>query len=172
CSRSSPLALGAPLQERPVNRTLTPRRRLAPRATGRVSFGCIRPIPAERGTGPMPSSTTSTTAMREPLAMSKDVFPNRIQPRPGPDPLALFLLGAAIPIPRIAAPAHAQNRPWCAYYDGHFGGASNCGFSTYEQCLATISGIGGWCQPNTTYVPPPGRHRHYRPIRTESSPPL
>src|SRR5262249_50712638 len=105
------------------------------------------------GTGPMPSSTTSTTAMREPLAM---------QPRPGPDPLALFLLGAAITITAIGAPAHAQNRPWCAYYDGHFGGASNCGFSTYEQCLATISGS-GWCPPNPPRGPPPGRHRHYRP---------
>ena len=61
---------------------------------------------------------------------------------------------------------HAGARRWCrgAFYNGRFGGASNCGFHTYEQCLATISGIGGWCQPNTTYVPPPpGRHRHNRP---------
>jgi Protein of unknown function (DUF3551) len=63
----------------------------------------------------------------------------------------------------FAVPAHAQNRPWCAYYNGaQFGGASNCGFSTYQQCLATISGIGGWCQPNTTYVPPPASSRSRR----------
>ena len=30
----------------------------------------------------------------------------------------------------------------------------NCGFNTFEQCLATISGIGGTCQQNTLYEPP------------------
>jgi uncharacterized protein DUF3551 len=55
-----------------------------------------------------------------------------------------------------------SRRSFIAFYDGHFGGASNCGFGTYEQCLATISGVGGWCQPNTMYVPPPARHRRYR----------
>jgi Protein of unknown function (DUF3551) len=75
---------------------------------------------------------------------------------------ALFLLGVMVAAPAIATPAHAQGRAWCAYYNGHFGGASNCGFYTYQQCLATISGIGGWCQPNTTYVPPPARHRRDR----------
>jgi Protein of unknown function (DUF3551) len=33
--------------------------------------------------------------------------------------------------------------PWCANYGGRFGGASNCGFSTWNQCMATVSGIGG-----------------------------
>jgi Protein of unknown function (DUF3551) len=75
---------------------------------------------------------------------------------------ALSLFGVLFVAAAISTPAHAQNRPWCAFYSGHFGGATNCGFSTYEQCLATISGVGGWCQPNTMYVPPPGRHRHYR----------
>ncbi len=74
---------------------------------------------------------------------------------------ALSLLGALIVAATIGKPAHADG-PWCAYYDGHFGGASNCGFHTYAQCLATISGVGGWCQPNTMYVPPPAQHRRYR----------
>lgn len=34
---------------------------------------------------------------------------------------------------------------WCAYYRT---GSTNCGFSTLQQCRATISGIGGYCQPN------------------------
>ena len=76
---------------------------------------------------------------------------------------AFSLLGILIAMAAIGTPAHADD-PWCAFYNGRFGGASNCGFHTYEQCLATISGIGGWCQPNTTYEPPPpGRHRHNRP---------
>ena len=42
-------------------------------------------------------------------------------------------------------PAEAQNYPWCAYYDGSFGG-TNCGFTTFQQCLDTVSGIGGFCE--------------------------
>jgi hypothetical protein len=44
-----------------------------------------------------------------------------------------------------ATPASAQGA-WCAYYGT--GGASNCGFYTYEQCRAAISGIGGKCLPS------------------------
>ncbi len=74
---------------------------------------------------------------------------------------ALSLAGAVVVAAAIAAPAHADG-PWCAYYSGFRSGATNCGFHTYEQCLATVSGIGGSCGPNTMYVPPPGRRRHYR----------
>ena len=42
--------------------------------------------------------------------------------------------------------------PWCAYSDDA-GGASNCGFLTIEQCRATVSGIGGFCEPNQFYTP-------------------
>jgi hypothetical protein len=31
------------------------------------------------------------------------------------------------------------------------GGGRNCGFSTLEQCRATVSGIGGSCEPNLFY---------------------
>jgi Protein of unknown function (DUF3551) len=42
--------------------------------------------------------------------------------------------------------------PWCAQYGGgEEGGGRNCGFSTLEQCRATISGIGGFCEPNLFY---------------------
>jgi Protein of unknown function (DUF3551) len=47
--------------------------------------------------------------------------------------------------------AQAREYPWCAYY-GLFGSeATNCGFNTLAQCRATISGIGGSCQPNPAY---------------------
>jgi hypothetical protein len=49
--------------------------------------------------------------------------------------------------------AMAQNYPWCAQY-GIRGGPRNCGFSTYQQCMATIRGLGGYCQQNFMYVPP------------------
>ena len=44
------------------------------------------------------------------------------------------------------AAAHAEGS-WCAQYSGRAGG-SNCGFHSFAQCRATVSGIGGFCQPN------------------------
>jgi hypothetical protein len=39
----------------------------------------------------------------------------------------------------------ARAQPWCAYYDAY---TYNCGFYTFEQCLATVSGVGGVCRRN------------------------
>jgi Protein of unknown function (DUF3551) len=71
--------------------------------------------------------------------------------------LLLFILGISVGIIGIGNPAQAQNYPWCAYYNGKFGG-TNCGFTTFQQCLDTVSGIGGFCQQNNLYQPPPGPH--------------
>ena len=38
--------------------------------------------------------------------------------------------------------------PWCAYYRT---GGTNCGFYSFEQCIATISGAGGYCGQNSNY---------------------
>jgi hypothetical protein len=55
----------------------------------------------------------------------------------------------------IAAPAAADPYKWCAVYGGSGGGGgTNCGFLTLEQCRATVSGIGGMCQPNVFYTGP------------------
>jgi hypothetical protein len=64
------------------------------------------------------------------------------------------LLLAAIALPAVPADAQqATYYPWCANYSGGSdgGGGSNCGFSTIEQCRATVSGIGGFCEPNSFY---------------------
>jgi len=54
----------------------------------------------------------------------------------------------------FGSPAQAQNYPWCAIYD--VGDAAyNCGFVSREQCMATVRGIGGFCNANTQYIPPP-----------------
>ena len=55
-----------------------------------------------------------------------------------------------------SAPAQAQEYPWCARYDWT---TSNCGFVSFQQCLATIQGIGGRCEQNPRYVPPPQRRK-------------
>jgi hypothetical protein len=35
--------------------------------------------------------------------------------------------------------------PWCAWYDAS---TYNCGFYSFEQCMETVRGAGGWCRPN------------------------
>ena len=64
----------------------------------------------------------------------------------------------------LTSPARAEViYPWCAYYGGRGMEATNCGFVTREQCMATISGIGGFCEPNPAYHGPgkkPYRRRH------------
>jgi hypothetical protein len=42
--------------------------------------------------------------------------------------------------------AHADGT-WCAQY-GSPGGGTNCGFYSFQQCRATVSGIGGFCMRN------------------------
>src|SRR5262245_63688459 len=74
--------------------------------------------------------------------------------------LMLALIAAAL---TLATTANAQNDPWCAIYSGGaVGGGTNCGFVSFEQCMATASGLGSFCYRNTQYVPPPGPHSQRR----------
>jgi hypothetical protein len=71
--------------------------------------------------------------------------------------IPLATLALAVPA-FCATPASAYEKPydpypWCAVYGGDAGGASNCGFTTWDQCMATVSGIGGFCEPNQFYNP-------------------
>ena len=55
---------------------------------------------------------------------------------------ALLALAAALP---AATPADANSSAtrYCAKYKG---GAENCGFYSFNQCLAALSGNGGICE--------------------------
>jgi hypothetical protein len=44
-----------------------------------------------------------------------------------------------------AGGGRAQAAAWCAYYDDQ---STNCGFDTFAQCEADISGVGGMCSRN------------------------
>lgn len=67
-----------------------------------------------------------------------------------------LMLGIVLATVGFGLRAEAQNYPWCATYSMGMGGSQNCGFVTYEQCQATVSGIGGFCDRNTQYVPSAG----------------
>jgi len=73
---------------------------------------------------------------------------------------ALAILAA---MPALSTAVRAQNNPWCAQYSGGpLGGAMNCGFVSFQQCLATVSGIGGFCVRNALYQPSGPHRRHSR----------
>ena len=64
--------------------------------------------------------------------------------------VALLVQGGAMK-PAAAAIVY----PWCAYYAGaDSGSAPSCGSSTYEQCMATVSGQAGYCARNPSYPEP------------------
>ena len=67
--------------------------------------------------------------------------------------ILLFVLAIFAVSTGIGTRAQAEEYPWCAILN--MGDASyNCGFETREQCMVSVSGIGGWCQPNTLYQAP------------------
>jgi hypothetical protein len=67
--------------------------------------------------------------------------------------ILVFVLAIFVVTAGIGTQAMAQNYPWCAIYD--VGDAVyNCGFVNREQCMTTVSGIGGFCEPNTQYQAP------------------
>ena len=64
-----------------------------------------------------------------------------------------FLLALLMLIAFSASESRAETYRWCAIYGASMGyEATNCGFVTYQQCLDTISGIGGSCQENPRYT--------------------
>ena len=72
----------------------------------------------------------------------------------------LFAFAVVVAATAIGTRAQAQNYPWCAQYSGTMGGAMNCGFVSFSQCMDTVRGMGGFCMVNNRYVPPPGAAAH------------
>ncbi len=62
--------------------------------------------------------------------------------------------------------SHAEPYKWCATFgSGRGGGARNCGFVTWEQCMQTVRGMGGFCDVNLFYTGPeerPAKHHRKR----------
>jgi hypothetical protein len=56
-----------------------------------------------------------------------------------------MIAGAGLLLSVVGTGGSAHAAPWCAFYGPS---TYNCGFHTFEQCLATVRGAGGWCRPN------------------------
>jgi hypothetical protein len=77
--------------------------------------------------------------------------------------VVLGLVTAALPRPAAAA----YNLPWCAQYFDR-SAIRSCAFATREQCMATVSGIGGYCIQNIATLPPYAPYEaYYEPRRTK-----
>ena len=77
-------------------------------------------------------------------------------------------VGAVTSLFLIADPAAADPYKWCANYRN---GGSNCGFTTFEQCQATVSGVGGFCGPNQFYTGPDKTSAQRSPRQVQRKPP-
>jgi len=64
--------------------------------------------------------------------------------------ISLVAASVAVILVTVGA-AFADPYKWCAVDSS--GGGTNCGFVTIEQCRATVSGQGGFCEPKQV-VPP------------------
>jgi hypothetical protein len=63
----------------------------------------------------------------------------------------LFCAAAIASVAMATSPAKAVEWPWCAILTDRHGTATNCGFASYQQCSAYISGIGGYCTHNPRF---------------------
>ena len=79
------------------------------------------------------------------------------------------LVGATVLGLTLAAATGASAAPWCAWFDPY---TYNCGFATFQQCLDTVLGGGGFCARNvqesywSTPVAKPVR-KYRKPRRTD-----
>jgi hypothetical protein len=60
---------------------------------------------------------------------------------------SITVLAISLAVLSVSTVAARADGSWCARYGTGLGGM-NCGFYSFEQCRATVSGIGGFCQPN------------------------
>ena len=53
----------------------------------------------------------------------------------------------------LASAQSAYSYPWCSQLPAAQSDATTCYFTNYQQCMTTISGIGGYCYQSPYYHP-------------------
>ena len=81
---------------------------------------------------------------------------------------SMIAVGAATSLFLIVGSAAADPYKWCAAYRN---GSNNCGFTTIEQCQASVSGVGGSCVPNQFYTGPDKTSAQRSPRQAQRKPP-
>ena len=81
--------------------------------------------------------------------------------------LTLLALGGILPLLAPTTPAAAQERrlyPFCFVKYGPQGATApyDCSYTSFAQCMATASGIGGQCEQNSEFFLQAQRAQHPR----------
>ena len=68
-------------------------------------------------------------------------------------PILFFvLIAAGLAVDIVPAAAQSPTSyPWCARIPKTDGDATSCYFTSYRQCMTTLSGIGGYCYQSPYY---------------------
>ncbi len=82
---------------------------------------------------------------------------------PVPIPIRLTALAALI------IPAAVNAQPYCAHFND---GERNCGIPTMEMCQQSISGVGGYCEPDQSAQILPNFIQRRMQRNLDSGPPL
>ena len=86
--------------------------------------------------------------------------------------IAMLFMGATL-LSETASAQSARSYPWCAiYYRMDAGGTPSCYFDTRQQCMETISGLGGLCVENQYYhgvAAPTPRRAHVAKLHKRTS---
>ena len=77
----------------------------------------------------------------------------------------LALSAVIVAVAANVSPASAGDYPWCAQ-GGEYDYPGECAYTTYAQCLASVSGRLLYCGPNprVAYGQAPRPHRRARPV--------
>ena len=69
--------------------------------------------------------------------------------------IGLGAIGLGAATPAASQERSAYSYAWCAMYNNSAGpgGARSCYYDTYQQCMRTLSGIGGLCVESPYYHP-------------------
>jgi hypothetical protein len=66
----------------------------------------------------------------------------------------------------LASAQSPYSYAWCSRQPtGREGSATSCYFTSYQQCMTTISGIGGYCYQNPSYRGPTSAYGQVRTTR-------
>jgi hypothetical protein len=80
--------------------------------------------------------------------------------------VSIITLALAASALGVHDPARAgwENAPWCAPRGGQAGDL-DCSYNSFQECMATVRGLGGFCSPNprgAAVADPYRRKRRYR----------
>jgi hypothetical protein len=66
---------------------------------------------------------------------------------------ALLAAATLAGVPDVRSAAAEIYRPWCVQYGGNDGdNGTTCAFTSFEQCMMTARGSGGFCVQNHWYL--------------------